>query len=359
MASSSTVPSRLPWTERHRHRDARHPPPTRASPARAPTRATAPAAWTSARARRDSSTPAPAAPSARTCSWTSAAATPTRTTTTPTWCATTTRTPRDTAGSSAPASTAARCTVATRPPAPRPPTLDACGGHEGPVPAHVDWGIPANTSVYHYHAQTKPLTSWDATARSRRARRRRCTRAPRGSWRRRQSVALSAAYSVDYDLWCPCYDSDYAVPSVSDELVAASAGDAAASSATQAQGAARRLAAAFVVGGDWPETAGAFAREDASVAALASCRVPCLIFRVARPRVSRARRRRRLDSLRTLPREKPPRPGERLRSRSRRSAQYDLAKMHTSFAGAPVIRHTCGPSGCSNGKHEWWLPSLP
>ena len=60
---------------------------------------------------------------------------------------------------------------------------------------------------------------------------------------------MSAAYSVDYDLWCPCYDSDYAVPSVSDELVAASAGDAAASSATKSSKAPFVVVAvAFAVG---------------------------------------------------------------------------------------------------------------
>ena len=132
-----------------------------------------------------------------------------------------------------------------------PADLDACGGHEGPVPAHVDWGIPANTSVYHYHAQTKPpyLLGCYGPVNTVAECKALYAEGAQGSCDVVESVALSAAYSVDYDLWCPCYDSDYAVPSVSDELVAASAGDAAASSATNSSKAPFVVVAvAFAVG---------------------------------------------------------------------------------------------------------------
>ena len=132
-----------------------------------------------------------------------------------------------------------------------PADLDACGGHEGPVPAHVDWGIPANTSVYHYHAQTKPpyLLGCYGPVNTVAECKALYAEGAQGSCDVVESVALSAAYSVDYDLWCPCYDSDYAVPSVSDELVAASAGDAAASSATKSSKAPFVVVAvAFAVG---------------------------------------------------------------------------------------------------------------
>mmetsp|Transcript_2186 Transcript_2186/g.8302 ORF Transcript_2186/g.8302 Transcript_2186/m.8302 type:complete len:265 (+) Transcript_2186:95-889(+) len=36
--------------------------------------------------------------------------------------------------------------------------------------------------------------------------------------------------------------------------------------------------------------------------------------------------------------------------------QYDLAKMQTSLAGAPLTMHLCGPAGCSKGKHRIVAP---
>jgi len=42
--------------------------------------------------------------------------------------------------------------------------LDACNGHVGPVPADEEYGVPAGTSMYHYHVPAMRHTHWGATA---------------------------------------------------------------------------------------------------------------------------------------------------------------------------------------------------
>jgi hypothetical protein len=106
-----------------------------------------------------------------------------------------------------------------------PADLDACGGHVGAVPAYAEWGVPEGTSMYHYHAQTKPpfllgcygpVASVSACEALYSSGTRRCDGAT-------QSVAFSdASFSVDYDLWCPCFADTYEVPGVVPELVTAS-----------------------------------------------------------------------------------------------------------------------------------------
>ncbi len=106
-----------------------------------------------------------------------------------------------------------------------PADLDACGGHVGAVPAYAEWGVPEGTSMYHYHAQTKPpfllgcygpVASVSACEALYSSGTRRCDGAT-------QSVAFSdASFSVDYDLWCPCFADTYEVPAVAPELVTAS-----------------------------------------------------------------------------------------------------------------------------------------
>ena len=89
-----------------------------------------------------------------------------------------------------------------------PADLDACGGHTGPVGAYDEWGIPDGARVYHYHAQTKPpfLLGCYGPVDSRVQ----CERLYQSGTRKcgdASTVAMSGSMSVEYDLWCPCYDS--------------------------------------------------------------------------------------------------------------------------------------------------------
>lgn len=42
----------------------------------------------------------------------------------------------------------------------------------------------------------------------------------------------------------------------------------------------------------------------------------------------------------------------RMRRAGIQTAQYDLAKIATSAAGCPVMKHVCGPAGWSKGKQR-------
>jgi hypothetical protein len=138
-----------------------------------------------------------------------------------------------------------------------PADLDACGGHMGPVPAYADWGIDADTRVYHYHAQLKPpyllgcygpVASVAACKDLYAAGTRKCDAAA-------ADVRIGESYSLEYDLFCPCYDG-YEVPEhVVTEFEGtdvAPAGDAharperPASAAPRGRRVARRMLAAIV-----------------------------------------------------------------------------------------------------------------
>jgi len=95
-----------------------------------------------------------------------------------------------------------------------PADLDACGGHTGPVPAYADWGIDADTRVYHYHAQLKPpyllgcygpVASVAACKDLYAEGTRKCDAAA-------ADVRIGESYSLEYDLFCPCYEVTYEVP---------------------------------------------------------------------------------------------------------------------------------------------------
>jgi len=95
----------------------------------------------------------------------------------------------------------------------QPTNLDACGGHTGSVPAYSDWGIVSGTIVYHYHVQTKPpyllgcygpVSSVAECKTLYASGTQKCDAAS-------ASVQIGATYSLDYDLYCPCYEG-YTVP---------------------------------------------------------------------------------------------------------------------------------------------------
>jgi hypothetical protein len=94
-----------------------------------------------------------------------------------------------------------------------PTDLDACGGHTGAVPAYADWGIEADTQVYHYHVQLEPpyllgcygpVASVAACKDLYATGTRKCDAAA-------ATVQIGESYSLEYDLFCPCYDG-YEVP---------------------------------------------------------------------------------------------------------------------------------------------------
>ena len=81
------------------------------------------------------------------------------------------------------------------------------------MPAYADWGIDADTRVYHYHAQLKPpyllgcygpVASVAACKDLYAAGTRKCDAAA-------ADVRIGESYSLEYDLFCPCYDG-YEVP---------------------------------------------------------------------------------------------------------------------------------------------------
>ena len=127
-----------------------------------------------------------------------------------------------------------------------PADLDACGGHVGPVPAYADWGIDAETRVYHYHAQLKPpyllgcygpVASAAACEDLYSTGTRKCDGAA-------ADVRIGESYSLEYDLYCPCYDG-YEVPEhvvTAFEGTDAAPGDAAPRRPTSAAPKGRRVA---------------------------------------------------------------------------------------------------------------------
>lgn len=95
----------------------------------------------------------------------------------------------------------------------QPTDLDACGGHTGSVPAYADFGIDPDTSVYHYHVQLKPpyLLGCFGPVESVAECKTLYASGTRKCDASTENVQLGESYSLDYDLFCPCFDG-YEVP---------------------------------------------------------------------------------------------------------------------------------------------------
>ena len=92
-----------------------------------------------------------------------------------------------------------------------PADLDPCGGHTGTVPAYDLWGIPEGAKIYHYHARTKPPFLLGCYGDETTSSLQHCQRLYQSGTRKcgdNAGVAMSESVEIEYDLWCPCYDSD-------------------------------------------------------------------------------------------------------------------------------------------------------
>ena len=92
-----------------------------------------------------------------------------------------------------------------------PADLDPCGGHTGTVPAYDSWGIPEGAKIYHYHARTKPPFLLGCYGDETTSSLQHCRRLYQSGTRKcgdGTGVTMSGSVELEYDLWCPCYDSD-------------------------------------------------------------------------------------------------------------------------------------------------------
>ena len=92
-----------------------------------------------------------------------------------------------------------------------PADLDPCGGHTGTVPAYDSWGIPEGAKIYHYHARTEPPFLLGCYGDETTSSMQHCRRLYQSGTRKcgdGAGVTMSGSVELEYDLWCPCYDSD-------------------------------------------------------------------------------------------------------------------------------------------------------